>query len=149
MTLEETVNYCKPFGYGDKDIIEYYITENSLESEYIDLISTLSKSKIEKLDNKLRQHQWLSFSNSDLYDKCYKRKIKPNIAQLLDEAQRGFILGIDISNVAEELKELIKDMDEPTVYYQPAMAELMKLGVRFKDTTDDKVKEKIEMFGGC
>lgn len=148
MTLEEVINYWKPFGYGDKDIIEYYITINNLESEYIDLISTLSKFKINKLDNELRKHQWLAFSNVDLYDKCYKKKLNPKIAVLLDEAQRGFILGCDLSKTAEKLKELVVDMDEPTVYYQPAMAELMRLGVRFKDTTDDKVKEKIKTFGG-
>ena len=93
MTLEEVINYCKPLGLDDKVVIEYYITENNLESEYIDLISKLSKSKIDKLDDKLRQHQWLAFSNSDLYDKCYKKKLNPKIAVLLDEAQRGFILG--------------------------------------------------------
>ena len=44
---------------------------------------------------------------------------------------------------------LVVDMNEPTVYYQPAMAELMRLGVRFKDTTDVDIENKIRMFGGC
>ena len=148
MTLEEVINYCKPFGYDDKVIIEYYIIENNLESEYIDLITKLSKSKIDKLDAELRNHHWLAFSNADLYDKCYKKKLNPKIAVLLDEAQRGFILGCDLSKTAEELKGLVVDMDEPTVYYQPAMAELMRLGVRFKDTTDVDIENKIRMFGG-
>ena len=103
MTLEETVNYCKPFGTDDKGIIEYYITENNLESDYIDLISKLSKSKIDKLDAELRNHHWLAFSNVDLYDKCYRKKLNPKIAVLLDKAQRGFILGCDLSRTAEEL----------------------------------------------
>lgn len=137
-SLKEILEIGMSFGCSDRDIIKEYITSNDLESEYIGMISELSQSKIDKLDTEIRQHQWLAYPADNLYQECYKKKIKPDIARLFDLAQRQYILGFSIEPIANELIGQTEDMNVPNPFYQPALQKLIELGVKFKDM-DDKI----------
>lgn len=132
-TLQEELNVAKEWGFDDKTAIQNYIVNNGLESDYIELISELSKSALDRLDYKIRKHQWLAYPADNLYEMVSKKKIKPDVARLLDLAQRAYILDCSLIPVAEELKGKTEDMDVPNPFYQPALEELRNLGVKFKE----------------
>lgn len=132
-TLQEELNVAKEWGFDDKTAIHNYIVNNNLESEYIELISELSKRALEKLDYTIRKHQWLAYPSDNLYDMVYKKKVKPDVAKLLDLAQRAFILDCNMIPIAEELKGKTEEMKTPNPFYLPALERLKELGVKFKE----------------
>jgi len=142
-SLKDVLKVGLEFGFSDKDIIKEYIISNDLESEYVAMISELSQSKIDKLDAEIRQHQWLAYPADNLYQECYKKKIKPDIARLLDMAQRQYILGFSIEPIANDLKEHTEEITIPNPFYQPALQKLIELGVKFKDMDGKIIGGKI------
>jgi len=134
LSLENFIKIGKLYNWDDKMVIKQYIIGNNFEKDYMELITELSKSALDKLDKQIREHQWLAFPADNFYDECYKKKMNPDVAKLLDRAQRGYILGLDISDVAEELKGKTEEMNMPNPYYQPALKKLIELGVTFKDS---------------
>ena len=138
-TLEDLVNKQKWSGMSDLEVIEAFFIINDLEEEGIDLIHSLTKSKIEKMKHRQRVvKEWTSYLPSRYLYENYDLEIADRLHTLeLDYLSHGCELS---NNRLEWCKENIPDIEIPRVYFQPLIEYLDNKGVRFKG--EDPIKNK-------
>lgn len=147
ITLEDAIKFGKEWELSDKEIINYFIVNNNLEQEYIELIAKLSQNRINVLNKTIEDHSWLAYPMGNFYNECYNKTIRPEIASLLDKAVRFNVLGINLDSIVNALKGKTEEIDEPIMYHQPTLYKLVSMGVRFKNTDEDRIKALEKLWG--
>lgn len=131
VTLKELVNEQNWTGESDTQVIAKFFKVNNLEEEGMDLIHELTKSKIEKMNQKLYAvKEWTSYLPSKyLYEK-YDLDTADKLHTLeLDFISHGFKLSEARFKWAEEN---VPNIDRPMAYFNPLVDWLDKKGVHFR-----------------
>lgn len=140
--MKKLKNYVDNYGYiaNDKDIIVKYITDNNLEQEYIDLISQLVKSKVEKLEGQMSQKNFIIESSAMGLDSLLKH-YKKDIALFLLDLQLCYAVTFDFTEgLIEKAKEIIPTIEYPQWYFRDVLTHLyQKYGIKFKNHREDMV----------
>ena len=140
--MKKLKNYVDNYGYiaNDKDIIVKYITDNNLEQEYIDLISKLVKSKVEKLEGQMSQKNFIIESSAMGLDSLLKH-YKKDIALFLLDLQLCYAVTFDFTEgLIEKAKEIIPTIEYPQWYFRDVLTHLyQKYGIKFKNHREDMV----------
>lgn len=135
-------NYIDNYGYitDDKTIITKYIIDNNLEQEYIDLISQLAKSKVEKLEGQMYQKNFIIESSAMSLDFLLKH-YKKDIALFLLDLQLCYATTFDFTEeLIEKAKEIIPTIEYPQWYFRDVVTHLyQKYGIKFKNHREDMV----------
>ena len=131
ITLKQLVDAQIFTDLSDIDVIKKFFVLNDIEEEGMDLIHTLTKSKIEKLKHKNRVvEEWTSHLPSKYLYENYD----------LDTADRLHTLELDYLSHGCELsdsrlvwaRENIPNIKMPQVYFRPLIEYLDDKGIRFK-----------------
>ena len=131
ITLKQLVDAQNFTDLSDIDVIKKFFVFNDMEEEGMDLIHTLTKSKIEKLKHKNRVvEEWTSHLPSKYLYENYD----------LDTADRLHTLELDYLSHGCELsdsqlvwaRENIPNIKMPQVYFRPLIEYLDDKGIRFK-----------------
>ena len=132
VTLEQLVNEQKLFDMTDIQVIKMFFDLNDLEEEGVELITELSKAKIEKLKRKKQMvEDWTSYLPSKYLYESYD----------LDTADKLHTLELDFLSHDCELSEIRLDWARenvpniviPQAYFNPLIDYLEEKGIRFKD----------------
>lgn len=132
IALEQLIENKKWNGMSDIQIIERFFKLNDMEEEGIDLVTELSKSKINKLKRKERMvREWMSYLPSKYLYENYD----------LDTADWLHMLELDYLSHGGELsesrlkwaKENIPNIKRPQLYFNPLIEYLEMNGVLFKE----------------
>ena len=118
----------------DKTIIYKYIVDNDLESEYIDLITKLSSSKISKLEN--QKNITNVMLDTIIGTMKYLLRTYPrDIALFLVELNLYYAKTYDFSyELIQKAKEIIPTINRPKMYFNDIVVHLnVKYGIKFKD----------------
>lgn len=131
-TLEQLVKNQKYTGESDMQIIRAFFDENNLEEEGMDLITELSKIKIEKLKRKERMvKEWTSYLPSKYLYENYDLDIADKLHTLeLDYLSNGGELS---KGRLEWARENLPNIELPKCYFNPLIEWLDDKGIRFKD----------------
>lgn len=131
VTLEQLVKEQKWNGMSDIQIIKTFFDKNDMEEEGMDLITELSKIKVEKLKRKERMvREWTSYLPSKYLYENYELDIADRLHTLeLDYLSNGGELS---KNRLEWAKENISNIERPKVYFNPLVEWLDDKGIRFK-----------------
>lgn len=126
----------------DKTIIFKYITDNNLEKEFIDLISQLSKSKVEKLEGQMSQKNFI-ISSFIVGQNSLFTQYKKDIALFLLDLQLCYAVKFDFTEaLVEKAKEIIPTIEYPQWYLRDVPTHLyQKYGIKFKNHREDMVNE--------
>ena len=131
ITLKQLVDEQNFTGLSDVEVIRKFFVLNDMEEEGMDLIHTLTKSKVEKLKHKNRVvEEWASHLPSKYLYENYD----------LDTADRLHTLELDYLSHDCELsdsrlawaRENIPNIKMPQVYFRPLIEYLDDKGIRFK-----------------
>ena len=131
ITLKQLVDAQNFTDLSDIDVIKKFFVLNDMEEEGMDLIHTLTKSKIEKLKHKNRVvEEWTSHLPSKYLYENYD----------LDTADRLHTLELDYLSHGCELsdsrlawaRENIPNIKMPQIYFRPLIEYLDDKGIRFK-----------------
>ena len=131
ITLKQLVDEQNFTGLSDVEVIRKFFVLNDMEEEGMDLIHTLTKSKVEKLKYKNRVvEEWASHLPSKYLYENYD----------LDTADRLHTLELDYLSHGCELsdsrlawaRENIPSIKMPQVYFRPLIEYLDDKGIRFK-----------------
>lgn len=131
ITLKQLVDEQNFTSLSDIEIIRKFFVLNDMEEEGMDLIHTLTKSKVEKLKHKNRVvEEWTSHLPSKHLYENYD----------LDTADRLHALELDYLSHGCELsdsrlawaRENIPNIKMPQVYFRPLIEYLDNKGIRFK-----------------
>lgn len=131
ITLKQLVDEQNFTSLSDVEIIRKFFVLNDMEEEGMDLIHTLTKSKVEKLKHKNRVvEEWTSHLPSKHLYESYD----------LDTADRLHTLELDYLSHGCELsdsrlawaRENIPNIKMPQVYFRPLIEYLDDKGIRFK-----------------
>ena len=131
ITLKQLVDEQNFTGLSDVDVIRKFFVLNDMEEEGMDLIHTLTKSKVEKLKHKNRVvEEWASHLPAKYLYENYD----------LDTADRLHTLELDYLSHGCELsdsllawaRENIPNIKMPQVYFRPLIEYLDDKGIRFK-----------------
>lgn len=140
--MKKLKSYIDGYGYlvDDKTIILKYITDNNLEQEYIELISKLAKSKVEKLEGQMNQKNFIIESSAAGLESLLKQ-YKKDIALFLLDLQLCYACTFDFTeNLIEKAKEIIPTIDYPQWYFRDVPTHLyQKYGIKFKNHKEDMV----------
>lgn len=131
ITLEQLVKNQKYTGESDIRIIKSFFELNNMEEEGIDLITELSKTKVEKLKQKERMvKEWVSYLPSKYLYENYELDIADRLHTLeLDYLANGGELSEDRLKWA---KENLPNIERPQYYFNPLIEWLDDRDVRFK-----------------
>ena len=131
VTLEQLVKNQKYTGESDMQIIRAFFDENNLEEEGMDLITELSKIKIEKLKRKERMvKEWTSYLPSKYLYENYDLDIADKLHTLeLDYLSNGGELS---KSRLEWARENLHNIERPKAYFNPLIEWLDNKGIRFK-----------------
>ena len=132
VTLEQLVQEQKLFDMTDIQVIKMFFSLNDLEEEGVELITELSKVKIEKLKRKKQiVEDWTSYLPSKYLYENYD----------LDTADKLHALELDFLSHGCELSEIrldwarenVPNIVKPRAYFNPLIDYLEENGIRFKD----------------
>ena len=131
VTLEQLVKEQKWNGMSDIQIIKTFFDMNNMEEDGMDLITELSKTKVEKLKRKERMvKEWTSYLPSKYLYENYDLDIADKLHTLeLDYLSHGCKLS---EKRLEWAKENISNIERPKVYFNPLVEWLDDKGIRFK-----------------
>lgn len=128
--------YVDNYGYlyDDKTIIRQYIIDNNLESEYIQLITELSSSKINKLETKRNLTDFM-LDSAMMTMEYLLRTYSKDIALFLLDLNLYYAKTFDFSpKLIEKAKEIIPTINRPKAYFNDIVVHLnLKYGIQFKD----------------
>lgn len=132
ITLKQLVKDQEWNNTNDIQIIKTFFTLNNMEEEGVDLITELSKTKIEKLKRKEKMvKEWTSYLPSKYLYENYDLEIADMLHTLeLDYLSYGGELSKNRLNWA---KENIPNIERPQIYFNPLVEWLDNKGIRFKD----------------
>ena len=131
ITLKQLVDKQNFTGLSDIEVIRKFFVLNDMEEEGMNLIHTLTKSKVEKLKHKNRVvEEWTSHLPSKYLYENYD----------LDTADGLHTLELDYLSHGCELsdsrlawaRENIPNIKMPQVYFRPLIEYLDDKGIRFK-----------------
>lgn len=136
-TLEELISIQKYTGQSDIDIIKAWFIDNNQESEGINLMAELSKSKFDKVYSQLKNAQtWIPLV-PDVYEsnKSIKNKVSKDEGKNLNRIIQRFLLGLDLNDdLLNWAKANIPNMNTPTVIFVPMVKWLKNTyGIEFAD----------------
>lgn len=142
VTLNKLIEEQKWNGMTDIQVIKTFFDLNNLEEEGIDLITELSKSKVEKLKlYKKGVTDWISYLPSKYLYENYDLETADHLHTLeLDYISNGYKLSEYRLGWA---KENIPNIELPTVYFRPLIEWLDEQGIRFKK--QEPIKNKMFM----
>ena len=132
VTLEQLVKEQKLFDMTDIQVVKMFFSLNDLEEEGVELITELSKVKIEKLKRRKQMvEDWTSYLPSKYLYESYD----------LDTADKLHTLELDFLSHDCELSEIRLDWARenvpniviPQAYFNPLIDYLEEKGIRFKD----------------
>ena len=132
VTLEQLVQKQKLFDMTDIQVIKMFFSINDLEEEGVELITELSKAKIEKLKHRKQMvEDWTSYLPSKYLYENYD----------LETADKLHALELDFISHGCELSELrlkwarenVPNIVIPRAYFNPLIDYLEEKGIRFKD----------------
>lgn len=132
-SFSEFVCFWEKFGMAPLEIIAKYLIETNQEAEALTIIPKLAKDKSDKIQRQLDYaRSWIPFK-VDTY-KCNKNVTRPQ-AKMLETLTDYYCLGMDIpEKYIEEVKEVIPNMETPTVVFIPMVEWLRdKYNIMFKD----------------
>ena len=132
ITLEQLVKEQKWNGMSDIQVIKTFFDMNNMEEEGIDLITELSKTKVDKLKRKERMvKEWTSYLPSKYLYENYDLDIADKLHTLeLDYLSNGGELS---KGRLEWARENLPNIELPKCYFNPLIEWLDDKGVRFKD----------------
>ena len=132
VTLEQLVKEQKWNDMTDIQIIKTFFDKNNMEEEGMDLITELSKIKVEKLKHKERMvKEWTSYLPSKYLYENYDLDIADRLHALeLDYLSNGGELS---KSRLEWAKENLPNIELPKCYFNPLIEWLDNKGIRFKD----------------
>lgn len=135
ITLKELIDMQKLKGeYETKDIqiIQAFFELNNLEEDAIDLISQLTKSKINKIKKKYKMAEtWVCLLPSKYLYEHYDLDIAEHLHKLeLDFLMNGGKLSL---SRFEWAKENIPNIKMPQVYFAPLISWLEDREIKFKN----------------
>lgn len=131
ITLEQLINEQRLTGISDIQVIKSFFDLNDMEEEAVELITELSKIKIEKLKRRERMvKEWTSHLPSKYLYENYD----------LDTANRLHTLELDYLSHGGELsksrlewaKEHLPNIKKPECYFNPLIEWLDDKDIRFK-----------------
>ena len=131
ITLRELVQEQTCNDMTDIQIIKAYFELNDLESEGIDIISELTKAKINKIKNKYEVAEtWVCMLPSKYLYENYSLDIADRLHRLeLDYLMNGGELS---DKQLKWAKENVPNIKMPECYFQPLIAWLEEREIRFK-----------------
>lgn len=132
ITLEQLVKEQKWNGMSDIQVIKTFFDMNNMEEEGIDLITELSKTKVDKLKRKERMvKEWTSYLPSKYLYENYDLDIADKLHTLeLDYLSNGGELS---KGRLEWARENLPNIELPKCYFNPLIEWLDDKGIRFKD----------------
>lgn len=132
VTLAQLVEDQKWNGMSDTQVIIAFFDKNDVEEEGIQLITELSKIKVEKLKRKERMvKEWTSYLPSKYLYENYSLDIADKLHTLeLDYLSNGGELS---KSRLEWAKENLPNIKLPKCYFNPLIEWLDNKGIRFKD----------------
>lgn len=132
VTLAQLVEDQKWNGMSDTQVIIAFFDKNDVEEEGIQLITELSKIKVEKLKRKERMvKEWTSYLPSKYLYENYSLDIADKLHTLeLDYLSNGGELS---KSRLEWAKENLPNIELPKCYFNPLIEWLDNKGIRFKD----------------
>ena len=131
ITLKELVQNQAWTDATDIQIIKAYFEMNDLESDGIDIISELTKSKINKIKNRYAVAEtWVCM----LPSKYLYEKYELDIADRLHRLELDYLMnGGELSDKQLKwAKENVPNIRMPECYFQPLIAWLEDREIRFK-----------------
>lgn len=131
ITLKELVQEQTWNDMTDIQIIRAYFELNDLESSGIDIISELTKSKINKIKNKYETAEtWVCMLPSKYLYENYEIDVADRLHRLeLDYLMNGGELS---DKQLRWAKENVPNIKVPECYFQPLIAWLEEREIRFK-----------------
>ena len=132
VTLEQLVKEQKWNNMTDIQVIKTFFDINNMEEEGIEMITELSKTKVEKLKRRKQMvEDWTSYLPSKYLYESYD----------LDTADKLHTLELDFLSHDCELSEIRLDWARenvpniviPQAYFNPLIDYLEEKGIRFKD----------------
>ena len=132
VTLEQLVQKQKLFDMTDIQVIKMFFNINDLEEEGVELITELSRAKIEKLKyRKQMVEDWTSYLPSKYLYENYDLET----ADKLHALELDFIShGCELSELRLEwARENVPNIVIPQAYFNPLIDYLEKMGIKFKD----------------
>ena len=132
VTLAQLVEDQKWNGMSDTQVIIAFFDKNDVEEEGIQLITELSKIKVEKLKRKERMvKEWTSYLPSKYLYVNYSLDFADKLHTLeLDYLSNGGELS---KSRLEWAKENLPNIELPKCYFNPLIEWLDNKGIRFKD----------------
>ena len=132
ITLKELVPEQTWNDMTDIQIIKAYFELNDLESSGIDIISELTKSKINKIKNKYETAEtWVCMLPSKYLYENYSLDIADRLHRLeLDYLMNGGELS---DKQLKWAKDKIPNIKMPKCYFQPLIVWLEEKGIKFKN----------------
>ena len=132
VTLEQLVKEQKLFDMTEIQVIKMFFSINDLEEEGVELITELSKAKIEKLKHRKQMvEDWTSYLPSKYLYENYDLEM----ADKLHALELDFIShGCELSELRLEwARENVPNIIRPQAYFNPLIDYLDKIGIKFKD----------------
>ena len=131
-TLEQLVQKQKLFDMTDIQVIKMFFSINDLEEEGVELITELSKAKIEKLKHRKQMvEDWTSYLPSKYLYENYDLEM----ADKLHALELDFLShGCELSELRLEwARENVPNIIIPRAYFNPLIDYLEEKGIKFKD----------------
>ena len=132
VTLEQLVQEQKLFDMTDIQVIKMFFDLNDLEEEGIEMITELSKTKVEKLKHKHNVAEtWICMLPSKYLYEHYDL----DIADKLHNLELNYLVnGGELSGgFLDWARENVPNIVIPRAYFNPLIDYLEENGVRFKD----------------
>ena len=132
VTLEQLVQEQKLFDMTDIQVIKMFFSLNDLEEEGVELITELSKAKIEKLKHK---HNVVETWACMLPSKYLYEHYDLDIANKLHNLELNYLVnGGELSGgFLEWAHENVPNIIRPQAYFIPLVEWMEEKGIRFKD----------------
>ena len=132
ITLKQLVDTQHITGLSDVQVIKTFFESNDMETQGMDLIHALTKSKVDKLKHRQRVvEEWTSYLPSKYLYENYELDIADKLHKLeLDYLSNGCELS---HNRFDWAKENIPNIKMPQVYFRPLIEYLDDNDIRFKD----------------
>ena len=130
-TLEQLVQKQKLFDMTDIQVIKMFFSINDLEEEGVELITELSKAKIEKLKHRKQMvEDWTSYLPSKYLYENYDLEMADKLHALeLDFISHGCELS---ESRLAWARENVPNIIRPQAYFNPLIDYLEEKGIRFK-----------------
>ena len=132
VTLEELIKEQKWNGMSDIQVIKTFFDLNNMEEEGIEMITELSKTKVEKLKHKHNVAEtWVCMLPSKYLYEHYDL----DIADKLHNLELNYLVndGELSGGFLEWARENVPNIVKPQAYFIPLIGYLEEKGIRFKD----------------